>query len=51
MVHTQSGEKRIKRMIADYIEAARQRGDLKHAATLRLTLRHFIETHYHETAQ
>ncbi|MFZ4539181.1 hypothetical protein [Propionivibrio sp.] len=47
LVHTSSGEKRIKRMIADDIEAARNRGDLKHAATLRLTLKHFLQTHHH----
>ncbi|MBK8338487.1 MAG: hypothetical protein IPL03_18850 [Sterolibacteriaceae bacterium] len=45
MVHTPEGEKRIKRMIVDDIEAARGRGDLKHAATLRLALKHFVETH------
>lgn len=47
LVHTQTGEKRIKRMIADDIDASRKRGDLKHAALLRLTLKHFIKTHHH----
>ena len=47
-MHTQTGEKRIKRMIADDIDASRKRGDLKHAALLRLTLKHFIQTHHHK---
>lgn len=45
LVHTENGEKRIKRMIVDDIRAARERGDLKHAATLRLALKHFVQTH------
>lgn len=45
MVHTPEGEQRIKRMIVDDITAARERGDLKHAATLRLALKHFVDTH------
>lgn len=45
MVHTSAGEKRIKRMIADDILSARARGDLQHAATLRLALKHFVKTH------
>jgi S-ribosylhomocysteine lyase LuxS involved in autoinducer biosynthesis len=45
LVHTPEGEKRIKRMIVDDIEAARDRGDLKHAATLRLALKHFVDMH------
>ena len=35
----------IKRIIADDIENARARGDYKQAATLKLALRHFIDTH------
>lgn len=45
MIHTPDGEKRIKRMIADDIEAARERGDLQHAAILRCALQHFLKTH------
>lgn len=46
MVHTPEGEKRIKRMIVDDIAAARERGDFKRAATLRLAVKHFLQTHH-----
>jgi hypothetical protein len=39
------GVPRIKRMIADDIQAARSHGDYKQAATLKLALKHFVETH------
>ena len=39
------GARRIKRMIADDIEAARAHHDLEHAASLKLALEHFVETH------
>jgi len=45
LVHTPEGEKRIKRMIADDIAAARSRGDHRHAAKLRLVLKHYLEEH------
>ena len=45
LVHTAEGEKRIKRMIVDDIEAARRRGDRKRVATLKLVLRHYLEFH------
>ncbi|HRP75608.1 MAG TPA: hypothetical protein PKZ27_08410 [Rhodocyclaceae bacterium] len=45
LVHTPEGEKRIKRMIADDIAAARNRGDHKHAAKLKLVLKHYLEEH------
>ena len=45
MVQTPDGERRIKRMIADDIVAARERGDLQHAAILRFALKHFVQTH------
>ncbi len=45
LVHTETGEKRIKRMIAEDIENATLRGDLKHAAKLRLVLQHYLEVH------
>ncbi len=50
LVHSESGERRIKRMIADDIKDARTRGDLKHAATLRMALKHFVEAHTHPAA-
>jgi len=45
MVHSPEGVPMIKKMIIDDIENARARGDLKHAAKLRLVLKHFVETH------
>jgi hypothetical protein len=45
MIHTSSGERRVSRMILEDIEEARQRGDLKHAAKLKLVLAHFAESH------
>jgi hypothetical protein len=45
LVHTPEGERRIKAMIADDIDAARVRGDVRHAAMLKLVLRHFVQTH------
>lgn len=45
MVHSPSGERRIKRMIVDDIEAARARGDFAHSAKLKLVLQHFVEEH------
>lgn len=45
LVHTPDGEKRIRCMIIDDIAAARERGDFKHAATLRMVLKHYIEHH------
>jgi S-ribosylhomocysteine lyase LuxS involved in autoinducer biosynthesis len=45
LVHTAEGERRIKRMILDDIQHARDHGNLRHAATLKLALRHFVSTH------
>ncbi len=45
LVHTESGERRIKRMIVDDIEAARTRGDFVHSAKLKLVLKHFVQEH------
>jgi Family of unknown function (DUF6455) len=39
------GEQLIRRMILEDIEDARRRGEAQEAATLRLVLRHFEETH------
>lgn len=45
LVETPDGEKRVKRMIADDIAAARTRGDIKHALALKLVLKHYLEHH------
>lgn len=45
LVHTPQGEKRIKRMIVEDIAAARDHGNLKHAAQLKLVLKHYLEHH------
>lgn len=45
LVHTPSGEKRIGKMIADDIEAARARGDRKHVLKLKMVLKHYLEHH------
>lgn len=45
LVHTPEGERRIKRMILDDIQLARDHGNLRHAAMLKLALRHFVATH------
>jgi hypothetical protein len=49
LVHTASGEKRIKKMIADDIAHARQTGNLAHAALLRKVLKHYLEHHHGQT--
>jgi S-ribosylhomocysteine lyase LuxS involved in autoinducer biosynthesis len=45
LVHTASGEKRIKRMIVDDIAHAKETGNLKHAALLKTVLKHYVEHH------
>jgi hypothetical protein len=45
LVHTPEGERRIKAMIVEDIDAARARDDVRHAALLKLVLEHFIDTH------
>jgi hypothetical protein len=45
LVHTPAGERRIKAMIVEDIDAARARDDVRHAALLKLVLKHFVETH------
>jgi hypothetical protein len=45
LVHLPNGEKRIKRMILDDIESSKRRGNIKHAAQLKLVLKHFTEHH------
>ncbi len=43
LVHCPGGQQAIKAIIRDDIEAARGRRDFRHAAQLKLVLRHFIE--------
>jgi len=45
LVQTQAGEMRIKAMIVEDIEQARREHDRKRVLTLKLCLRHFLETH------
>ncbi len=45
LVHTPSGEKRIKRMIVDDIAHAKETGNTKHAALLKSVLKHYVECH------
>ena len=45
LTHTASGEKRIKRMIIDDIEAARAMGDHHRVTMLKMVLKHFVEHH------
>jgi len=45
LLHLPNGVKRIRRIIHDDIAAARERGDLRHAANLRLVLQHFVSEH------
>ena len=45
LIETPDGVPALKRIIIDDIEAARARGDEKHALQLRLVLRAFVESH------
>lgn len=45
LCHTPEGEKRIRRMIADDIRHARERGDHRHSALLKSVLKHHIAEH------
>jgi DNA repair protein RadC len=45
LIQTASGEKRIRAMIVDDIEAARRAGDDRRLLTLKLCLKHFLEHH------
>jgi len=46
LVQTRDGERRIKKMIVEDIDDARARGDTRHAAMLRLALKHFVAEHH-----
>jgi hypothetical protein len=50
LVQNASGEKRIKAMIVDDIEAARRSGDIRHLLALKLCLKHVLEDHAGRTA-
>jgi hypothetical protein len=45
LVCTPDGERRIESMIVDDIDAARARGDLRQAATLKLVLQRYVAVH------
>lgn len=45
LVHTPSGERKIRRMIRDDIARAREHGNLRHAAILKSVLKHYLEQH------
>ena len=45
LIHTESGERRIRRMILDDIDHARHSGNQAHLERLTLVLKHFIATH------
>ena len=45
LLRTADGVPMLNRIILDDIEAAKRRGDLKHALHLRLVLRRFVLTH------
>jgi hypothetical protein len=45
LIHSPDGVPRIRRIILDDIAAARRRGDLAHAAKLKLVLQAFVEAH------
>ncbi len=52
LIHSPSGEKRIKAMIVDDIEAARCAGDHKRVLALKMCLKHYVEHHAgHEHTQ
>ena len=45
LCETPDGERALKGIIRDELDACRERGDHAGAARLRLVLRHFVETH------
>ncbi len=45
LIHTDSGVPKIRRIILDDIEMAEKRGDANQVSALKLTLKHFVETH------
>ncbi len=45
LVHTDDGVRMIKRMILDDIADAKRRKDIERVLCLKMTLRHFVDTH------
>jgi len=45
LIHRDDGVRVVKRMILDDIAEAQRHGDMKRALTLKLTLKHFVDTH------
>ena len=45
LVHTDDGIAKIRRIIIDDIETAEKRGDTTHVASLKLTLKQFVDMH------
>ena len=45
LIHGPEGALRVKRIILDDMTAAGRAGDRRHALTLKLVLRHFVERH------
>ncbi len=45
LVHTEDGVPMIRKIILEDIELAMNRGDQKHVITLKLALKHFVDTH------
>ena len=45
LIHTDTGVPMIRRIIIDDIEMAEKRGDADHVIALKMTLKHFVETH------
>jgi len=45
LVHSDNGVPKIRRIILEDIELAEKRGDSKHVVTLKLVLKHFVDTH------
>lgn len=46
LCHTPQGEKRIRRMIADDIRHARDKGDFQRSTLLKQVLKHYIAEHH-----
>jgi len=45
LIHEDNGVPKIRRIILEDIEMAEKRGDTQHVLVLKLTLKHFVDTH------
>jgi len=45
MIHEDNGVPKIRRIILEDIEVAEKKGDAQHVLVLKLTLKHFVDTH------